>query len=284
MNILEQLEHPDFKPSKSDGVLMDYIRQHGDVFCTSPIAQLAQLSGISEATITRFVRKMGFPNLQHFKVSLAEELSGRNQQQTIINHNITTDESILTTAKKLMSISVEALRQTVRHLDEDIIARTVKLLTNGHRIYFIGLGNSGFVADDSAYKFQRIGLDAIGLDNSHLIMLHMSLIHPKDTVIAISHSGESSEILQAAKLAKKNGAHLAVITSNPHTVLRQYADLCIFYKTKETMLETGSIVTKLTQIFIIDLIYTQVVKERPEQSVKSKQDTADAINILRLSE
>ena len=115
-------------------------------------------------------------------------------------------------------------------------------------------------------------------------MLHMSLIHPDDTVIAISHSGESAEILQAAKLAKKNGAHLAVITSNPHTVLRQYADLCIFYKTKETMLETGSIVTKLTQIFIIDLIYTQVVKERPEQSVKSKQDTADAINILRLSE
>lgn len=50
------------------------------------------------------------------------------------------------------------------------------------------------------------------------------------------------------------------------------------------MLETGSIVTKLTQIFIIDLIYTQVVKERPEESVKSKQDTAEAINILRLGE
>lgn len=284
MNILEQLEHPDFKPSKSDRALMEYIRQHGDVFCTSPIAQLAQLSGISEATITRFVRKMGFPNLQHFKVSLAEELSGRSPQQTIIDHTIKTDESILTTAKKLMSISMEALRQTIHDLDEDVIAQTVKLLINGHRIYFIGLGNSGFVADDSAYKFQRIGIDATGLDNSHLMMLHMSLIHPDDIVVAISHSGESMEILQAAKLAKKNGAHLVVITANTKTILRQYADLCIFYKTKETMLETGSIVTKLTQIFIIDLIYTQVVKERPEQSVKSKQDTAEAINILRLSE
>ena len=284
MNILEQLEHPAFKPSKSDCILMNYIRQHGDIFCTSPIAQLAQLSGISEATITRFVRKMGFPNLQHFKVSLAEELSGRSRQQTILDHTIQTDESILTTAKKLMSISIEALRQTIRHLDEKVIAQAVGLLTNGHRIYFIGLGNSGFVSDDSAYKFQRIGIDATGLDNSHLIMLHMSLLHPEDTVVAISHSGESREILQAAKLAKQNGARLIVITANTNTLLRQYADLCIFYKTKETMLETGSIVTKLTQIFIIDLIYTQVVKERPEESVKSKQDTAEAINILRLGE
>ena len=48
------------------------------------------------------------------------------------------------------------------------------------------------------------------------------------------------------------------------------------------MLETGSIVTKLTQVFIIDLIYTQVVKERPETSVKNKQRTADAVNLLRL--
>ena len=188
MNILEQLDHPGFKPSKSDRTLMEYIRLHGDQFCTTPIASLARKSGISESTITRFVRKMGFCSLQHFKLSLAEELSRRSQQKTIISHNITADESIMTTAKKLMSIGIDTLRQTVENLDEEVIAQTVRLLTGGHRVYFIGLGNSGFVADDSAYKFQRIGIDALGLDNSHLIMLHMALIHPGDVVIAISHS------------------------------------------------------------------------------------------------
>ena len=85
--------------------------------------------------------------------------------------------------------------------DEEVIAQTVRLLTGGHRVYFIGLGNSGFVADDSAYKFQRIGIEALGLDNSHLIMLHMALIQPGDVVISISHSGASKEIVQAARLA-----------------------------------------------------------------------------------
>ena len=275
MNILEQLDHPGFKPSKSDRTLMEYIRLHGDQFCTTPIASLARKSGISESTITRFVRKMGFCSLQHFKLSLAEELSRRSQQKTIISHNITADESIMTTAKKLMSIGIDTLRQTVENLDEEVIAQTVRLLTGGHRVYFIGLGNSGFVADDSAYKFQRIGIDALGLDNSHLI-------HPGDVVIAISHSGASKEIVQAARLARQNGAHLIAITASTGSELRDCADLCISYKTRETMLETGSIVTKLTQVFIIDLIYTQVVKERPEPSVKNKQRTADAVNLLRL--
>ena len=282
MNILEQLDHPGFKPSKSDRTLMEYIRLHGDQFCTTPIASLARKSGISESTITRFVRKMGFCSLQHFKLSLAEELSRRSQQKTIISHNITADESIMTTAKKLMSIGIDTLRQTVENLDEEVIAQTVRLLTGGHRVYFIGLGNSGFVADDSAYKFQRIGIDALGLDNSHLIMLHMALIHPGDVVIAISHSGASKETVQAARLARQNGARLIAITASTGSELRDCADLCISYKTRETMLETGSIVTKLTQVFIIDLIYTQVVKERPEPSVKNKQRTADAVNLLRL--
>ena len=113
-------------------------------------------------------------------------------------------------------------------------------------------------------------------------MLHMALIHPGDVVIAISHSGASKEIVQAARLARQNGARLIAITASTGSELRDCADLCISYKTRETMLETGSIVTKLTQVFIIDLIYTQVVKERPEPSVKNKQRTADAVNLLRL--
>lgn len=42
MNILEQLDHPGFKPSKSARTLMEYIRLHSDLFCTTPIASLAK--------------------------------------------------------------------------------------------------------------------------------------------------------------------------------------------------------------------------------------------------
>lgn len=128
----------------------------------------------------------------------------------------------------------------------------------------------------------RIGFNARGIDNSHLIMLHMALLHENDVVVVISHSGESFEIIKAVELAKRNGTKLIVITSNRDTILKEYADACIFMKQEESILETGSITTKLTQIFIIDLLYTQVVKDTMDLASAFKQRTTEAINILRL--
>ena len=114
----------------------------------------------------------------------------------------------------------------------------------------------------------RIGFNARGIDNSHLIMLHMALLHENDVVVVISHSGESFEIIKAVELAKRNGTKLIVITSNRDTILKEYADACIFYETRESILETGSITTKLTQIFIIDLFCIQTKNNRSNQYFK----------------
>ena len=74
-----------------------------------------------------------------------------------------------------------------------------------------------------------------------------------------------------------------MITSNRDTILENYADICIFYEARESIVETGAITTKLTQIFIIDLIYTQVVKQTMDLASAFKQRTTEAINILRLN-
>ena len=277
MKILHQLDRPNFKASKSDKILIRYIKEHAEEFCTTPIASLAINCGVSEATITRFVRKMGFASLQLFKLTLTEEMVN-NKQRTIISKDITCDESIIITANKLLANNIATLEQTVSGLDEDILLKSVNMLKKAERIFFIGLGNS----DDSAYKFMRIGFNARGIDNSHLIMLHMALLHENDVVVVISHSGESFEIIKAVELAKRNGTKLIVITSNRDTILKEYADACIFYETRESILETGSITTKLTQIFIIDLLYTQVVKDTMDLASAFKQRTTEAINVLRL--
>lgn len=282
MKILHQLDKPNFKASKSDKILIRYIKEHAEEFCTTPIASLAINCGVSEATITRFVRKMGFNSLQLFKLTLTEEMVNI-KKQTIINKDISCNESITTTAHKLLVNNVAILEQTVNKLNEEVIAKSVDILKKAERIFFIGLGNSGFVADDSAYKFLRIGFNAKGLDNSHLIMLNMALLHEDDVVVVISHSGESFEIIKAVQLAKKNGTKLIVITSNRDTILENYADICIFYEARESIVETGAITTKLTQIFIIDLIYTQVVKQTMDLASAFKQRTTEAINILRLN-
>jgi DNA-binding MurR/RpiR family transcriptional regulator len=280
MSILEQLRRPTFKVSKSDKILMNYLQKNIQSVSHTAIAQMAEESGIGVSTITRFVKKMGFANLQTFKVALAQELTDSSRRY-IINRDIASNEPVMVTARKLLDTNIGMLEKTIKSLRSEDIERSSILLRQAGRIYFIGLGNSGYMAQDSNYKFCRIGLNCMGFDNSHMMIMMASLFHSNDLVVAISHSGDTVEIIKTVELARENGARVIVITANKESKLVEISDVHIFYEARETLLETGSISAKLAQFFIMDLIYTQVVKEMADVAAENKQKTALAINLLR---
>lgn len=279
MGVLEQLEQPDFRPSRLDRCLLQYIREHAAEVPHTAIARLAEQSGVGEATITRFTRKMGYSGLQAFKLALAEELT-ESTKRYIINSDISPTESSLVTGRKLLDANIGTLEKTLASLPEDCIERCADCMLEARRLFFIGLGNSGFVAMDSAYKFYRIGLDSRAIDDSHTMMIMASLAQKGDVVVAVSHSGASEEVCRAIQLAKQNGARAIAVTSDEAGRIGCLADIQITYEAKESVLETGSITTKLAQFFIMDLIYTQIVKAIPGRAAENKKKTAEATALL----
>ena len=123
MQILEQLAHPAFHPSKADRRLMAYIREHAQDVPRATIRQLADAAETAESTVTRFAKKMGFAGLQAFKVALAEEVTARSNRY-IIHHSITCDEPALVTGRKLLDMNVAALERTLERLPEGRIEAT----------------------------------------------------------------------------------------------------------------------------------------------------------------
>ena len=279
MAILEELNAPTFKTSKSDRVLIRYIQDNIQLVARKTISQLSQESGIGESTITRFARKMGFSSLPAFKLALAEELTDTSQRY-IINRDIAAAESVELTARKLLDTNIGMMEKTLQLLDFETISGSSRLLQHARRILFVGLGNAGYMAKDSSYKFSRIGLDCTGTDNSHTMIVMAALLHPEDLLVAISHSGETDEIIKTVELAKRKGVKTIVITANKKSTLAVLSDQGIFYEAEETLLETGSIPVKLAQFFILDLIYTQVVKEMADVAAENKRLTTEAISYL----
>ncbi|MDY6268233.1 MAG: MurR/RpiR family transcriptional regulator [Selenomonadaceae bacterium] len=273
MQILEQLAHPAFHPSKADRRLMAYIREHAQDVPRATIRQLADAAETAESTVTRFAKKMGFAGLQAFKVALAEEVTARSNRY-IIHHSITCDEPALVTGRKLLDMNVAALERTLERLPEGRIEACTSLLLEGRRLRFVGLGNSGFTARDTAYRFYRIGLDSMGTDNSHEMYIMAALARAGDVFVAISHSGRSPEVLAAMCAAREAGARIIVVTSDVVAPMMDAADLSLVYDAKESLLETGSIAVKMAQSFLLDLLYTQVVKELGDRAIESKQKTA----------
>ncbi|GAA0101779.1 MurR/RpiR family transcriptional regulator [Paraclostridium bifermentans] len=281
MGILENLEAPNFKVTKSDKILIEYIKNNIEDVFYKPISQIAKESNIGEATITRFSKKMGFSGLQDFKVTLAQEISSLSKNRNIINSNIENNEPVIDTAKKLLATNISTLESTVDIINGSEIHKSAQLIINAKRIYFIGIGYSGIIAQDSNYKFMRIGLNCLSFDSSHTMIMMASIMQKGDLVIAISHSGETEEIIKTVEMAKQNEVDIISITKKKESSLKSTSDIHLEYISEETLLETGSISSKLAQIFLIDLIYTQVVKEKFNEAIDMKIKTTDAIKSLK---
>lgn len=283
MKILPQLEEPHFRPSKSDQRLLIYLRENAQQVPHMSISQLAGACQTGEATVTRFVKKMGYSSMQQFKVALAAELT-ENSHSFVINRDITTDESALVTGRKLLAVNISTLERTLFNLPDGLIEMCANKILHARRLYFIGLGNSGFTARDSAYKFNRIGLNSVGIDNSHDMLMMAALAKEDDLVFAVSQSGTSPELLRTLELAHERGAYCVLVTANARIGLVEYVDVCIPYVAKESLLETGSIMAKLAQFFVMDVLYTQVVKGMPEEALENKRRTAEVVRMLNEGE
>ena len=278
MSILKQLEEPNFKATKSDRVLIEYIKENIEDVVYKPISQISKESGIGEATITRFSKKMGYSGLHDFKVTLSREISGL-KNRNIINKSIENDEGVMESARKLFDSNIRILENTFNIIDGNDIEKATDMIINAKKVFFIGIGYSGMKAEDSNYKFSRIGFNCMSLDSSHDMIMMAALMDEDDVVVAISHSGETDETVKAVSIAKANGARVISVTEDRSSRLRDVSDVSLRYFSGESILETGSISSKLAQFFVIDLVYTQVVKERYAEVVERKIKTTDAIKL-----
>lgn len=276
MSILSQLDTPKFKTSKSDKQIIEYIRNSADKIIYMTISEVARESNTGEATVTRFAKKMGFAGFQDFKVTLAQEVSIKSSN-SIINNEINNNEDVLETANKLLRNNISVLERTVSIMNTNDIYECSELIKNCKKAYFMGVGYSGIVAQDSNYKFMRIGINSMYYQDTHTMIMMSALASIGEVVLAISHSGETEEIIRSTKIAKDNGAKIIAITQNEKSTLAKIADINLPYVSSETLLETGAVSSKLAQIFIVDLIYTQVVKEMQLDAVNRKIKTTEAI-------
>ncbi|MGL4570642.1 MAG: MurR/RpiR family transcriptional regulator [Clostridium sp.] len=280
MGLLNELENPSFKVTKSDKLLIDYIKSDLDNVIYKSISEIARESELGEATITRFSKKAGFSGFQDFKVTLAKELSIK-KQKSVISPHVAKDEGTKETANKLLNSTVDVLRSTVDNINEEDILECRELILTARKIYFVGIGYSGITAVDSNYKFMRIGLNTCQLTDSHTMIMMSSIMERGDLVIAISHSGTTKEILKAVEQAKSNKVKIISITENTENKLRELSDIKLTYVSTETVFETGSVSSKLPQIFIMDLVYTEVIKEMFNEALDKKLKTTRAIEVYR---
>jgi DNA-binding MurR/RpiR family transcriptional regulator len=225
-----------------------------------PVKELAQRIGVSEATIVRCCRSLGFTGLRQLKLALAGETLTAPQQ--VIHEAIRPGDSVLTVARKVLRSDQEAIADTLTVLDGAALERAVAAILAATRIEFYGIGSSMPVALDAYYRFARLGLPATVVTDPHMQAVSAAQLPPGAVAFAISHTGRTRETLNALQKARGAGATCILLSSYASTPLSRLADVELVTAARETLFRTEALASRLAHLSLIDALYVAVATQR----------------------
>ena len=229
------------------------------------ISDLASRLKVAEATLVRFCKKLGYNGFQEFKLHLSRE--------TGVIGDYTND----CVAKKIALQMVDAINETSRSIRYDQCLAIADLMIKSDHVCAFGVGNSSITAMEISNVFARLGINVTYTPDSHLQAMITSNLSSKDTVILISVSGSTKDIIDVAEVAKQNGVNIVVITCYDRSPLAKYADHILFSTRREAAWEGGSVSTIVSISYIINVLYHAVYEKLGEDGYEYTMRSATAV-------
>lgn len=147
--------------------------------------------------------------------------------------------SPVSTACRVLQAESEAVGALVSRIDERFV-RAVDILTGcSGKIVVVGMGKSGIICKKIASTLSSTGSPAIFLHAADAIHGDLGLLDPRDAVIAVSKSGETTEILQMLDLLKRLQVPLIALTGEPQSTLARLADITLDVSVREEACPLG---------------------------------------------
>ena len=130
-------------------------------------------------------------------------------------------------ARRVLRIEAAAVRALADRLDDRFDAALALLLDCSGRVIATGMGKSGLIARKLAATLSSTGTPSYFIHPAEAVHGDLGAIQPSDVVVALSHSGETPEILRLLETIRRLGARLVALTGSPGSSLGEAADVTL---------------------------------------------------------
>ncbi len=248
--LMERIGHLQHELTPAEQRVATLVLEHPRLVLNEPIAGIARLAEVSQPTVIRFCRSLGFLGLADFKLKFASSLTGAIP---VRHSQVRTGDSTHDVSAKVIDNTVSAILKFRDQLDVRSIDRAIELLTRAKRVEFYAMGNSRVVALDGQHKFFRFRIPTASYGDSHLFVLAAELLKPGDVVVAISNSGRLPELLTAVEAARAAGADVIAITASSSPLAKK-ATVCLAVDHAEDSTNFLSMISRILQLLLIDIV------------------------------
>lgn len=175
-----------------------------------------------------------------------------------------TSQDILTLARDTLHKEAEALTHMATELDEQFIGAVDRILACTGKVILTGMGKSGLIGRKIAATLASTGTPSFYLHPGEAFHGDLGMISSEDVVLALSHSGETDEVLKIVPFIHSNGNVLISITSNPESTLAKNSDLHLNACVKEEacILHLAPTTSTTAQLAMGDALAIALMKAR----------------------
>ena len=265
--------------TRSEKKLAGYIFANTTEVQYLSINSLAENSGVSEATITRFCQKMGLSGYNTLKIALAK--SDRTAPSDLSDNypdNSDPDGDLGSVCRELCSAYRVSLQETCEQLEPDSFHRAVELLSSARHVYCFGQGAGMVMAMETVALFSTVSQNFVHIADSHLQMVHTALATQEDVILFFSYSGSTKDIQEILNLAKERCVPIILITHFRNSSAAELAEVVLFCGYNENPIHAGSVAAKMGQLLLIDCLFHAYCLRNPEQSLAMRVAVSEAVS------
>ena len=264
----------------SERKLADYILAAPREVLDLAMTELSTRAGVSQPTIARFCQALGCSGFREFKIRLAQSVA---PGVSSVYRDVEPDEPAPGIIGKVFDRTIGALIEVRNSLSAGSVAEAIALLSNASRIEFYGAGGSGIAAQDIQHKFFRLGVPSVAYSDPHTFSMSSALLGPHDVVVAISNTGRTRDIVDAARSALACGAKVVAITQS-HSPLAKLATVSLASNVAEETDVFSPMTSRMSHLAIGDILAVGVALSRGPALMERVGRAKEAITRRRIDD
>lgn len=204
---------PTNRLSDSERAAVEYINKQSCIMNLLSIDDVARGAFVSNATVSRAVRKCGFSSFQEMKFRLSEDAK-QNDETSQMN--------------RVLSMSYIECIETIKQIDISSVVKVAELIRKANVVYILANGLTALIANEFAIQLQCQKIKVCLISDSEMMRKMDLFATPDDLVFVLSVKNSAPELSIGVRLAKEAKAKVVSCCCTRGTVLDELSDIMLY--------------------------------------------------------
>ncbi|MCI7344670.1 MAG: MurR/RpiR family transcriptional regulator [Fusobacterium necrophorum] len=281
MNKLNQFYKEHYNTlTKGEKKIAEYFVKNPKKVMMLSALELGKEIGVSDASILRFSKALGFQKFSDLKNYIASGFSTITPNDRMVKNwdNFHSQNDIV---NKIVNSDLENIKEFLLHIDFEQIETVVNWMNKAKKIYFLGIGSSRAISQFMFWHMKRLGFNTECINEGGLGLYEaFSHITKKDIVMLFSFPRFLNDEVKSITLAKEQGAKIITVTSNSFSEISFLSDMVL-----ETFVENdGFFNSYMVPMELCNIMLTAIFEKNKESIFTELKKNSLVKDFLFISE